>query len=62
MLKIICSTCKKDAILEVVNFLPRRRYEFICKRCGTKFVVDMEESGHQKEAESPPDKSSVGSK
>ncbi len=62
MVKIICSTCKKDAILEVVNFLPKRRYEFICKGCGTKFVVDSQESGRQKEGESSPEKSSEGSK
>ncbi len=62
MLKIICPKCAKEAIPDVINVLPKRRYEIKCKWCGTKFWVDAEEADRQKEAKSPPDKSPNQSK
>ena len=55
MLKIICPKCGKDAIPDVINVLPKRRYEIKCKRCGTDFVVDAENPNRQEEAKSPSD-------
>ena len=62
MVEIICPKCGKDAIPDVLNVLPKRRYEIKCKRCGTEFVVDAEEPERQKETKSPPDKPSKKSK
>jgi len=53
MLRIICPKCGKDTIPQVINILPKGRYEIKFKRCGTDFMVDAEEPGRQKEAESP---------
>ncbi len=62
MLEIVCPKCGKDGIPDIINILPKRRYEIKCIRCGTDFVVDAEELGRQKEASSPADKSSKQSK
>jgi len=62
MLEIICPKSPKEAIPDVINVLPKRRYEIKCKRSGTNFWVDAEEADCQKEAKSPPDKSPNQSK
>ncbi len=53
MLKIVCSRCGEDAAPEVINVLSGRRYEILCKRCGTKFMVDAKVSGAEKSKENP---------
>ena len=43
MLRIICPKGGEDAIREIVNIHPKRRYEILCKRCGATFIADGNE-------------------
>jgi hypothetical protein len=53
MLKIICPKCEKQTLPDVINVLPKRRYEIKCTRCGTGFVVDAEELDRQEKDKLP---------